>query len=329
MALRAVPGSGLPITDDMANNIVNQLAAKLIADALDGIGYVSNGAINQYFGSGVDGAATLTTQTVSVDKYYTDLTIAAGQVVTLGSGAKLFVNGTLTLNGTIKTVGVAGGNALVEVGGTSSGQAGATGTNAAGAQATAQTATASTVGGNGGASGLGGTGGAGAGGAARSTVSSDNAGSFNGPLGGVTVAGGVAQNGQGGNAGGGGGTTNLGGGGGGAGTGANAIVIFAKNIVIGAAGLITSIGGAGGNGAAGNTGNVGGGSGAGGGGGGAIYLAYETLTVASGGAITSVGGAKGTGGAATGTGTAGADGVAGAAGKIYKQNLDTGVLTIV
>ena len=127
------------------------------------------------------------------------------------------------------------------------------------------------------------------------------------------------------------------GGSGGSGSSGGPVVIFARNIVIGASGVIESVGGNGGTGGNGgngwcgapnNTSAGGGGGGAGGqgGSGGVIVLVYETLT--NGGTIRVNGGTGGTGGSGgsgaacasgyTGAnGNGGTDGANGVAGQIY------------
>lgn len=123
-----------------------------------------------------------------------------------------------------------------------------------------------------------------------------------------------------------------GGGGGAGGTNGRIVAIYARTIVIGAAGSITANGGDGGDGGGGGTAaqtgcgtttSGGGGGGGAGGNGGIIILVYNTLT--NSGSITADAGAGGQGGAhgtdLSGFATDGTDGDAGAAGVIYQFQL--------
>lgn len=124
----------------------------------------------------------------------------------------------------------------------------------------------------------------------------------------------------------GGGGTNAGGTGGvggGSGAGGGCVYIAAKNIVIGASGVISCKGGNGGSGAAGVGGDASGGGGGGGGGGGLIYCVYETISNV--GTFDVSGGTGGTGGAGVGAGSAGTAGVDGVDGHIYLLNTTTGL----
>ena len=126
-----------------------------------------------------------------------------------------------------------------------------------------------------------------------------------------------------------------GGGGGGGGSAGGIVAIYAKNLIVGATGVISSNGGNGGTGGnggagdsafAGETENGGGGGGGGSGGnGGIIVLVYNTYTN-SGSVVVTAGsaGTGGTGGAQSGggsNGTNGSNGNAGSAGSIYLFNL--------
>lgn len=139
----------------------------------------------------------------------------------------------------------------------------------------------------------------------------------------------VIGGGSGGAGGGGGGGTEfpagVGGMGGGGGAGGGTILLFAKNIVIGAAGLLTANGGDGADGSD-ATGPFasGGGGGAGGGGGGLIYLAYKTFSNA--GTFSVLGGAAGAAGADISATVASVAGTAGADGNVYLMNTTTGLI---
>jgi hypothetical protein len=59
-------------------------------------------ASSTIYGSGADGTATISSDTtLTRDYYYQDLTINSGKVLQTG-GFRLFVKGTLTVNGTIR-----------------------------------------------------------------------------------------------------------------------------------------------------------------------------------------------------------------------------------
>ena len=307
-----------------------------------GVQYIVSDVGMSSFGDGSDSNHTTTgNETLTTDKYYDNLTVAAGHVLS-PDGYRIFVKQTLTINGTISRNGVVGENGG-DAAGMNKGNGGAGGTALAagylmgayaganggyGAQVNSATTVAASVGGNGTAAtaSLGDTGAVGGGG---------------GPAGGQYAAGGsggvataslvklianwhlsvlldvqasgatVKFNNGGSAAGGGGGGRGtyrgsgdyqLGGGGGGGGGGSNGgiIAIYAKDIIIGATGVIEANGGKGGNGGAGGNGS-GGDTGGGGGGGGAgghggqIILVYNSIT--NGGSITVTAGAKGTGGA--------------------------------
>ncbi len=264
----------------------------------------SSGGLSIY-GNGADGDVTVTgNTTLTSDMYYDDLTINSG-VNLCSNGYKVFVKGTLTLNGKIHNNGSAG-----------SGPSGGSGANKAtlgsGTVKSGATSSGATVGQTvsaenycaGGSGGAGGTGiyNGGAGGSAQA-ISSIYGGksilysSIQAIMGGLFLAGDVAYKINGGNAGGSGGGdgTNYGGGGGGAGGG---VLVCAKTIT--GSGSIEAKGG---NGAAGTGGNAGGG----GAGGGGFVVVISDSDISS--LTINVGG--GTGGSGAGSGSAGGNGSVG------------------
>ena len=264
----------------------------------------SSGGLSIY-GNGTDGDVIVAGDTtLTSDMYYNDLTINSG-VNLCSNGYRVFVKGTLTLNGKIHNNGSAG-----------SGSSGGSGANKAtlgsGAVKNGATSSGATVGQTvsaenycaGGSGGAGGTGiyNGGAGGSAQA-ISSIYGGksilynSVQAIMGGLFLAGDVAYKINGGNAGGSGGgdATNYGGGGGGAGGG---VLVCAKTIT--GSGSIEAKGG---NGAAGTGGNAGGG---GAGGGGFVVVISDSdissLTINVDGGI---------GGSGAGSGSAGGNGSVG------------------
>jgi hypothetical protein len=308
-------------------------------------GSSAGGTNDLMFGRGKDGDLVVSLNaTIAGDRFYNNLTIDAGVTYLLAEGSvrsprKLFVKGTLTVNGIIRagvaspatannngfptgdtsaagsggSIGGSANGGTAVTGGTGNGGPGIVGGNAAGVENTAA------VGGNGG-DGFGGrTGGigavGGAGGGKPIDYFTDDFWRFN------AYSGGGSGGGSGGAGGGDG--VRAGGAGGFGGAGGSVLWICAHTIIIGAAGSLTcygSAGQAGGNGTA--AGNCGGGGGGAGGAGGLIFLGYNTLT--NNGTISAQGGNGGAGGVATGTGVNGEAGDAGAAGRIYKFNFSTG-----
>jgi hypothetical protein len=295
------------------------------------------------FGDASDGSATISVNTtLSADKYYSDLTINTGVTLNPG-GYRIFVKGTLTLNGTAKIArnGNNGGNGGTTVaGGTAGGTAGAALADGYLKGSVAGAAGASSIGRDN-ASGLGGVAGTntsnslGSNGAASGNSNNGvSAGGASGVSGGTATASNVKlianwhlatlldvsssgstvkfdnSAGAAGGASGGGGAGASGASGGGGASSGGVIAIYARNIIIGASASITAIGGNGGAGGLGNV-NNGAGGGGGGGNGGIIILIYNTISNA--GTLTVTAGTGGTGGAsgASGTATAGANGTAG------------------
>src|SRR3990170_2579510 len=67
----------------------------------------AGGSVSLLFGDGSTGSGTIVNTTLITDAYYGDLTIPVG-VVLKTAGFRLFVKGTLTLNGAIRNNGVDG-----------------------------------------------------------------------------------------------------------------------------------------------------------------------------------------------------------------------------
>lgn len=265
------------------------------------------------YGMGTDGAvafdgvntfagfATLggSTYTLTRNVFASSMTISTS-VIILPSGFGIFVNGILTVNGTISAngndaSGATGGATLLGLANSSIryGQ----GPNSGGT-AGVSAGTGSTTLGAGGAGGKGGTGmgGAGSNGGTNTLTSSikslsnlniiDLIRGFVWGYNGSTAAG---LGWQGGSGGGGGDASGIGGStvGGGGGSGGGQVPIFAKTISISVTGVISANGG---NGANASTSGVGGGGG--GGGGGLVIMVYKSLTNL--GSVTVNGGAIGT-----------------------------------
>jgi len=302
------------------------------------------------YGPGMDGDVTISVDTsLTRDMYYHNLTIDSGKVLTT-AGWRVFVSGTLTINGTIANnapaapnagngTGAAGGAAGLAGNSTSSNNLGRGGQgvagriggfNAAGGSGTAGqtagmfradgTAIVHGASGNGGAgANAGGTGNAGTTGsntldakpvAAQSAIDWKEQGTGN-----SVDMNGVHGRAPGG-AGGGGSATGGGGGGGGSGAGGGPIVLVAKTWS--GAGNVEAKGGAGGNGGNGfaTTGNNGGGGGGSGGAGGAIVQVYSDKSGWS-GSLVVTGGAKGVHGNGNGGGANGTDGSDGPSGYTF------------
>jgi len=259
------------------------------------------------FGDGSDGAHTTSgNETLTTDKYYTNLTVATGHTLNTG-GYRIFVNGTLTLEGTGKIVrngntGTAGTNASGQTAGTGGagasaladgylkgsvagvvGSDGVTGMAGGGAwqcpsaptAGTAGTATTNSIGSNGSVGGTGGASGGTGGVATASNVKLIANWHLQTLLDIGSTGASVKYDNSGGAGSGCGGdggcnaVNGVGGGGGGGGGSASSggiIAIYAKNIVIGANASIEADGGVGGNG--GNGGNASGNNTSQGGGGG-------------------------------------------------------------
>jgi len=275
------------------------------------------------YGTGSDGSVTIAVNTsLTRDYYYQNLTVNNG-IVLNPNGFRIFVRGTLTLNGTASIefagrAGVAGsgtslGGAALAAGSVGGGGAGAAGAATSVTGGTGGGATSS-LGGNGGAGGNGGGSNGGAGGTATVPIQSSGAlivcsdvfSAVRGrDLAGVRLAGGAG--------GGGGGngnqtsapSSNGGGGGGGGG------VIIVVAYTVSGSGTIAAPGGAGGDGSAvaPATTLTGGGPGGGGGGGG-IILVYAAAA-GDFDAMTQVTAAGGAGGAIVGGATLATAGTAG------------------
>lgn len=269
---------------------------------------INNSGLFNY-GDGSDGSHTTSgDETLTADKYYTDLTVATGHTLN-PAGYRIFCTGTLTLAGTGKISG--NGNNATNASGATKGSGGAAladgflkgtaaggdggngGSNSASSGCAnhqpsapgAGTAVSNSLGSScqsGGAGGdqfaCGGAGG-GAGGAATASLTKLTANWQLQPLLDIGATGSTVKYTPSGSPGGGGGgyggqssggTGGSGGGGGGSGSSGRLIAIYARNIVIGASASITANGGNGGNGANGGdaTGSAFPGDGGGGGSGG-------------------------------------------------------------
>ena len=318
------------------------------------------------FGDGSDGDATCdgstavtgmtrsgSTYTTTRDVYFQNLTINLGKTLK-PNGYRIFVQDTLTVNGTIERNGNSGTNGTSNTGqvagstgglaggaladgylkGSLVGQIGQTGgdQNQAGTNGMNGNNTTNSLGLNGSGGGKGGDSGSGfrAGGTASSggTITASNvkliANWHLSTLLDISSTGASVKfdnsASTGGGAGGGGGSSG-GGGGGGSGSAGGIIAIYVKKIIINSTGSITANGGAGGNGGDGCSSSTplnicsGGGGGGGGGNGGLIILVYNSLT--NGGSITATAGAKGNkglGGVGTGGATSGQNGDGGTIG---------------
>lgn len=312
-------------------------ANQIIAPVLPGA--ASN---NFIFGNGWDCDATWPQANPTTQQYYRNLTIPVGETMDLSNDGFIpviiRVSETLTVDGSIVTIGPNGGDAVDDAGGTSLfGDGGSTGFTGDGdGVLNPNVPGIYGFGGSGGQTMGGGNGAGHPGGALVGGALSRNKGDFfldpsaakigfgNGSISGVDVYG---EPGQPGSAGGGDGTNNGGGGGGGSGAGALNLVIFANKIVMGATGIIRSSGGNGGNGGNGTAGNTGGGGWGSGGGGGAIWIVYNSLVMAPGAVIESVGGDPGLPGQGFGTGTDAPSNPAiglGTGGIVFRLNLTTG-----
>lgn len=281
------------------------------ATAWNGLAYVTDVVpqkTSPWFGAGSDGNVTLSSLTnLSQDMYYNNLTINPG-VILHPNNCKIFVAGTLTLNGSIDSSGDPGtaaggaGSAWTANGTIGKGFVGGAGGTAAGSAGGGQGFDQSAAAGAGGAGSGGAGGAAGSFGAPALVRGSANWGqNFVNALLGQTLQSGastiVESGGAGGGGGGGDGTAGGGGGGGG-----SAVFVAAKTLA--GAGTITAAGGAGGSPAAGNRG------GGGGGGGGSITLV--TSSAANPYTMNVAGGAAG---AKSGTGV---NGTAGSNGRIFQ-----------
>jgi hypothetical protein len=268
----------------------------------------SSTSVLQY-GSGIDGAVTISTNTtLTRDMYYSALTVNTGVVLNT-SGYRVYVSGTLTLTGTA-IISNNGGNASGTTGGSSAGTGNIGGGTAGGAGA------ASSLGGARGSAGTNGTGSGGAGGAGG--TSNVNAGGAAGVLtlqalytvtpnafygAGSLILGGTG--GGGGSCGG----ANAGTGGAGGGGGASGGLVYVAAGTLAGSGTIEALGG---NGAAGGNGAGSGafGGGGGGAGGGGLVL-VECGTNSSTITLSAAAGSAGTFGTGNFSGSAGSSGTAG------------------
>jgi len=288
--------------------------AVVTADSAQADGLLWRALGFQPFGDGSDGNVTISADTtLTRDMFYESLTINAGKNLT-PNGFRIFVRTTLTVNGAILyngndaagTVGGAGrtadANATTHA---SPAGAGGNGFNVVSPGAGGGGAGTPNSGGQGGGGGAGGGQGGGAGGSVSSPTTANGSHPHAVPQAfwARDLAGNKIGGGSGGGSGGcnpGTGTASSGGGGGGAGVG----VIFARTIVVGAAGVIICAGGNGAAAAATGNGAAGGG---GGGAGGLLILGYDRLT--NNGTISVGGGGNGAGAGGGAAGTAGGAGM--------------------
>jgi hypothetical protein len=303
------------------------------------------------FGSGEDGALTISsgTTTLDRDRFYSSITIT-GTAKLSTSGFRWRCSGTLNLDnapaGAIEDVTTSGSSAVAtaagaqagaltaaELGRGNRGVIGVAGGTAAGTVGTAGGATAVALcqipAGQGGAGGSG-TGGAGGGRGAAPTITARKVAKCYEPIliRGVTLVSG-GTNGSAGGSGGGDGTA--GGGSGASGSGGGVVWGAARTISRGgstAAGAIRCLGGNGGNGGVPAGGARGGGGGGAGGTGGYIQLIYGELTGSTAtNMIDASGGNGGNGGNGVGAGVGGNGGDGGPGGVIVLINASTGAVT--
>lgn len=319
------------------------------------------------FGSGSDGAVTISsgTTTLTRDMTYSSLTITGGSLVT--NGYVVRVSGILDISsapaGAIKWNGANGitgqanstpgvgqnftkGGTLPSMGCHSTGttnSAGAGGNgqlNAGGNGASATSTDSVYFGGTGGSGGAGGSGSSGAGGAGGTQnggtilpfpiLYPENSWTTINTSSTAVAAISSAQGSAGGGGAGGSGSANGSGGGGGALPGGT-VAIYARFINRGAStavGAIQAIGGTGGGGGTNANANCGGGGGAGGGGGGIVLIVIEDLLGSTAtNAIDVSGGTGGAGGNGVSTGTGGHGGNQGNSGNYIIYNLRAGTGT--
>lgn len=307
---------------------------------------------NILFGSGQDGALTISsgTTTLDRDRYYSSITIT-GTAKLSTAGFRVYCSGILDLSAAplaaIEDVTTSAANAsgtaagtqagaltVAELGRGNRGVIGVAGGTTTGVAGTAGGATAvalnQVTGSRGGAGGLGASGAGGASGAAPTITARKVAYGYQPVLiRGVTLASG-GGNGSAGGSGGGDGTA--GGGSGGGGSGGGVVFIAARTINRGgstAAGAIRAIGGNGGNGGTPAGGNRGGGGGGGGGAGGYVQLVYGTLTGSTASDMIRVsGGNGGNGGNGLGTGVGGNGGDGGPGGVIVLVDATAGTTSV-
>ena len=327
-SLVAIANGGTGQTTQQA--AINALAGSATAGQVlvyNGTNWVPAAAVSNYFGTGADGAVTIssstnltsTTDGPAVIKNYSSLTVNSGQILSVSNrcqGLIIYVTGNCTINGSLMMDGLgasASGLAqniyeyIGQTDGITFGQGPlAQGTyatlavGASGATATTTTAPNGTVG------SPGQSGGGGAGGYAYANTNAGGNGTAGTSFSGGSGGGGAAYTVTGGNA-----TTN----GGAGGTGANS------------ARLGTDGGGGGGGGnpvGSGGTGNSGtahaGNPGVAGGGGYLVLIVGGNLTIGASGVISANGGAGGTGGACTGgAGGAGGGGAGGGVVWVFYQ----------
>lgn len=324
-------GTNLSMSGTTLNATSSSAVDDILGDASDGSATL-NGSTTYNTFSTLAGS----TYTLIRDIYLQDLTLNSGVTLTT-AGFHIYARGTITVNGTMGSIGNSGANGGSGTGGTAAGGIGLFNVTSYFTTLNPLTLGTTAVQGNGGTGantslaavgktvntryfgGIGGSGGNGntatsgvpTGLMLGGTVTVISGGQFN-PLGSIFT---LPQNIASGNnvwysswpGGGGGVGLNSGGavqgGGGGGGSCAFGLVLFCKNLTIGATGLIRSNGGAGGTGGNATGANGTGGGGGGGGGGGRVWITIQTTltyTLTS-NQIQAKGGTGGTGGSGVGT----------------------------
>lgn len=319
--------------------------------------YITNFLDLQFFGTGIDGSATVTGSSDTVgtwlvsgvmqrDAHLTDLTInSSGSIDT--NGFTLYGTGTLDIaaaatnaikrtpangNNAVSNVGVSGASAIpgrTAWGGNAGGNSAASNTtNGTSVAPTTATAVEAATGSSGGAGGTDGTRTGGNGGTYSAVFSASIRNLFPSQL--ATGSTSASLGGLGG--GGGAGSGSLSGGGGGSGgAGGGSITISFKNINRSgstAASCISALGGNGGNGTSPSNANTSGGGGGGGGQGGSVWVIYRALTGSSATNLIDVsGGAGGNGGNGNGSGGGATGGRGGASGAVLLWDLSNCTLT--
>jgi hypothetical protein len=311
------PTISLPADTDAFTVGVFYQALKALADF---VAFLTGYTPPLHYGDGSDGSATVngtnavagttlsgSVNTATRDLFFVDLTVASGAVLNM-AGFRLYVRGTLTLNGTIHNNGTTGsvlGGGAAPSGTLKGGGAGGMGGGSGGTGTVSGGAGSSvtkSIGGAGGAGGAAGAGGPGAAGTVTAPVAAD--GSYHAlralTTGHIMGAGNLNALAGGSGGGGGGAADGTGGGGGGGGGG---VVVVARTMAWGAAGLISAKGG---DGEQSHGGSLNGGGGGGGGG-------YVLVTYSQKSGTSNLSVAGGAGGAKQGTGLVGSAGAPGTA----------------
>lgn len=317
---------GMSHTIDLGGNKATNAGDPVSAQDLLTLTYFNSNIGAGVWGSGSDGAATISMNTtLTGDKYYTDLTIDSGSTLTL-NGYSVHVSGTFTWNGSVaagnganasgKTGGVNTRGSLPVINGVNGGSKGSS-TNSNITGNAGQSCNVDSGGGNGVSDGgnSGGTGWLTVLGDVYSATVLPRAVAF-GHYAGSASGDGSVWNGT--------HAANTGGDGGGSGANGQTAQIIAKNIIFGGASAATGLGGNGangGNGVCDGDGMAEGGAVGGDGGSGSLFeLVYQTKT-GSLSSTTFTGGTAGTGGTGCGGGGNGNNGTAGNAGAVVEVDL--------